>query len=223
MKAILLSILLALPIQAAGESGFTMEGSQLVFFSVLESLYRDGVSQDTVKALLPEGEHEMTHSFIYACPLCHPAFEAFRLYASRRPFYGQKGDDIDTLGKGLNAAQVAQLKSADPNQRRAAKSNRTLGWPAPGHDALERRGASGHRRETQEIERGRHTDLEALSVWHQRRLLRKDLQGLGKLPNLCGQRQSRVPYVWRALTLQGGVGSAEPLSCESPLSSVPRY
>ena len=70
----------------------------------------------------------MTHSFVYACPLCHPAFEAFRLYATRRPFYGQKGDDVDTFGKGLTTAQVTQLKSADPNQRRAGLQGLIQHW-----------------------------------------------------------------------------------------------
>jgi hypothetical protein len=113
-----------------------MEGSQLVFFSVLEGLYRDGVSQDTVKAMLPEGQHEMTHSFIYACPLCHPTFEAFRIYAMRKPFYGQKADEVDTFGKGLNAAVVTKLKSDDPNERRAALQSLIERWVSQRMDMM---------------------------------------------------------------------------------------
>lgn len=127
MKALLLAILLVLPVQA-GNSWFEEEGSQLVFFSVLEGLYRDGVSQETVKALLPEGQREMTHSFVYACPLCHPTFEAFRIYSMRKPYHGPKGDAVDTFGKGLNAAQKVQLKSKDPNERRAALQSLIDRW-----------------------------------------------------------------------------------------------
>ncbi|MFT5130117.1 MAG: hypothetical protein ACI8W8_003746 [Rhodothermales bacterium] len=127
MKALALAVLLVVPVQA-GESWFEKEGSQLVFFSVLEGLYRDGVSQETVKALLPEGRHEMTHSFVYVCPLCHPTFEAFRIYAMRKPFYGQKASSVDTFGEGLNAAQRVQLKSKNPNERRAALQSLIDRW-----------------------------------------------------------------------------------------------
>src|SRR5947207_11898373 len=58
--------------------------SQLVFFAVLEGLYRDGVSNDDVDRIIPPGKNGKDtfdpEHFVYACPLCHPAFEAFRLY-----------------------------------------------------------------------------------------------------------------------------------------------
>src|SRR2546429_752891 len=69
--------------------------SQLVFFAVLEGLYRDGVSNDTVDLIIPPGANgaarfEPEH-FVYACPLCHPAFEAFSLYRHRKEIFGFKG------------------------------------------------------------------------------------------------------------------------------------
>lgn len=123
MKAVILALVLVMPAQA---NWFEKEGSQLVFFSVLEGLYRDGVSQELVKALIPE--EEMTHSFVYACPLCHPTFEALLIYAQRRPFYGQKGGDVDTFGGGLDTALAKRLKSEDPNTRRAALQNLVMRW-----------------------------------------------------------------------------------------------
>src|SRR6266496_3203022 len=66
--------------------------SQLVFFAVLEGLYRDGLSNETVDLIIPPGENgkgrfEPEH-FVYTCPLCHPAYEAFKLYRQREEFYG---------------------------------------------------------------------------------------------------------------------------------------
>src|SRR5215467_14071305 len=52
--------------------------SQLVFFAVLEGLYRDGVSNDIVDLIVPpnkDGQSRFdSEHFVYACPLCHPAF-----------------------------------------------------------------------------------------------------------------------------------------------------
>src|SRR5688572_10638658 len=62
---------------------------QLIFFAVLEGLYRDGVINGDVDLIIPPGEGGKPafdqETFVYACPLCHPAFEAFRLYRQRQP------------------------------------------------------------------------------------------------------------------------------------------
>jgi hypothetical protein len=66
--------------------------SQLLFFAVLEGLYRDGVSNDDVDLIIPPTQSGKPRfdpeHFVYACPLCHPAFEAFSLYRKREAFYG---------------------------------------------------------------------------------------------------------------------------------------
>src|SRR5436190_20481243 len=63
---------------------FQTRASQLVFFAVLEGLYRDGVSNDVVDLIIPSDKNcssqfDLEH-LVYACPICHPAFEALRLY-----------------------------------------------------------------------------------------------------------------------------------------------
>src|SRR5688572_9755879 len=51
---------------------------QLVFFAVLEGLYRDGVTNSDVDLIIPPGDGGRprfdNEIFVYACPLCHPAF-----------------------------------------------------------------------------------------------------------------------------------------------------
>lgn len=101
--------------------------TQLVFFAVLEGLYEDGVSNEAVDRIIPpdkeHGGYIYTEHFIYGCPMCSPAFEAFRLYRSREKLAHLKpvgfGPDryLDTFGKGLSEEVFAQLKSPDRETR----------------------------------------------------------------------------------------------------------
>ena len=107
------------------------QASQLVFFAVLEGLYRDGVTNTDVDLIIPPGEDgkskfDLEH-FVYACPLCHPAYEAFRLYRHRDAFYGFKAQ-IDTLGTGLDETVKASLRSSDAAQRREAIEGLIRRW-----------------------------------------------------------------------------------------------
>jgi hypothetical protein len=93
---------------------------QLVFHAVLEGLYSDGVSNDIVDRILDvdPATKQMrfdTH-FVYCCPLCHPAYEAFILYRNRGHFYGRK-DALDTFGPGLEPSLRRQLLSPDVKVR----------------------------------------------------------------------------------------------------------
>ena len=100
---------------------FSDETSQFVFFAVLKGLYRDGLSTETVELIVPRKDGDSRPSmenFIYTCPLCHPSFEAFRIYLCRKPFYGQKGSSVGTFGKGLPAATISALKSTDGKKKR---------------------------------------------------------------------------------------------------------
>jgi len=88
--------------------------TQLVFFSVLEGLYEDGVSTDDVDRILAVDPvtHQPHYSehFVGACPLCAPAFDAFSLYRSRPRFY-QRKDSADTFGPGLDPILAKKLHS----------------------------------------------------------------------------------------------------------------
>jgi len=104
---------------------------QLVFFAVLEGLYSDGVPDDIVDIVLgvraqTKGPQFDTH-FVYCCPLCHPAYEAFRLYRSRQPFYGRK-DSADTMGPGLEPSVARKLRSDRVNDRLEALHGLIKRW-----------------------------------------------------------------------------------------------
>jgi hypothetical protein len=138
--------------------------SQLVFFAVLEGLYRDGVGNDDVDQIIPPGtKGEPTFNrdnFVYACPLCHPAFEAFRLYRQREPFYGLKAR-LDTFGPGLRGEISTQLHSPDAAQRREAIQGLVQRWVA---ERLEMMRLSDAERAaiTSEIEKGRKQGMNGL-------------------------------------------------------------
>jgi hypothetical protein len=113
--------------------------AQFVFFSVLEGLYEDGVENATVDAIIPlkGGAPDTTTSgyyknFIYACPLCTPAYEAFRLYRMRPKFAFLKTNQlaeqhpgkgwhiIDNFGEGLPNEMVVKLTGDDASTQRQA-------------------------------------------------------------------------------------------------------
>ena len=104
------------PRQAEHKAHWTQDpSSQLIFLAVMEGLYTDGVSTETVELVIgPKDKRDydrFREHFVYACPLCHPAYEAFKLYHKRQDFYGVKVGVINTFGKGLAPKLIAQLKS----------------------------------------------------------------------------------------------------------------
>jgi hypothetical protein len=140
------------------------QASQLVFFAVLEGLYRDGVTNTDVDLIIPPGENgkgnfNLEH-FVYACPLCHPAYEAFRLYRHRDAFYGFKAP-IDTLGTGLDETVKASLRSSDPNQRREAIEGLIRRWVGQRLEMM-RHSKTELEQITAEIEQGRKKGLGGL-------------------------------------------------------------
>ena len=95
------------------------EMCQFVFFAVLEGLYRDGVQNEIVDAIIGEkiakkGDKVKTH-FVFRCKLCHATYEAFRTYRNRPAFMQTKGPS--TFGKGANLTLVTKLSSNDARTR----------------------------------------------------------------------------------------------------------
>ena len=131
--------------------------SQIVFFAVLEGLYRDGVTNADVDLIIPPGTNGRPtfdpEHFVYACPLCHPAYEAFRLYRRREEFYGFKGR-VDTLGTGLDDATRQHLQSIDAVERRKAIEDLISRWVGERLDMM-RLTADERTLITQEMEKGR--------------------------------------------------------------------
>ena len=150
--------------RASSNSWTESRASQLIFFAVLEGLYRDGVSNEDVDLIIPpgksgKGNFDREH-FVYACPLCHPAFEAFRLYRQREDFYGFKGR-VTTFGTGLESSLTAGLRSPDPGQRRQAIEGLVSRWVSA---RLEMMRLSKEEREsiTIEMEQGRKRGMNGL-------------------------------------------------------------
>lgn len=99
-----------------------------IFFAVLEGLYTDGVDNETVDKVA--AIDDITHypaNFVYACPICMPAFDAFRTYRARPEFYGLKGRS-DTFGEGLSRDVKIKLASPDLHERQGAVRELIEGW-----------------------------------------------------------------------------------------------
>ena len=89
---------------------------RVVFFSVLEGLYDDGVSNKTVDLVIRQDPTTGgAMHFVPGCPLCMPALDAFRAYR-RRPGFSMKGTG-DTFGSGLEPELLSEFKSEQMEDR----------------------------------------------------------------------------------------------------------
>ncbi|HEY7862057.1 MAG TPA: hypothetical protein VIE39_00255 [Thermoanaerobaculia bacterium] len=112
------------PISAAAR----IDESGMIFFAVLEGLYRDGVSNEAVdRILLCDPESGRYLHFVYACPICTPALDALRTYRNRAPFSGKKRFR-DTFGPGLPPATIEALASEDIQVRLFAIESLMRSW-----------------------------------------------------------------------------------------------
>jgi hypothetical protein len=92
---------------------------KMVFFAVLEGLYEDGVSSSAVDSVVGKSKDapaEIKATFVIQCPLCHPVYEAFRLY-QQRPQFRDKGD---AFGKGIDPKLETNLRSTTLRTRQGA-------------------------------------------------------------------------------------------------------
>lgn len=124
--------------------------SQMIFQAVLEGLYTDGMSNDDVDCVIPldpkTGTRNFSEHFVYACPLCHPAYEAFVMYRGRPEFFGRK-ETVNSFGKGLDAALSAKLHEQDKHVRLGVINKLIEGW-------VQRRLASMRLNDAERIEWG---------------------------------------------------------------------
>lgn len=139
-RLILLAALLALPFARAplaqepalepraGYEPWKPDGERFLFHAVLEGLYADGVSNEVVDALLElDADLGWPRFFIYGCPICMPAFNAFRAYRARPEFFGDK-QGRDTFGAGLPEHVRANLLTDDLPVRVLALQARVSVW-----------------------------------------------------------------------------------------------
>lgn len=116
------------PSDPVGPSMAHEQVQQLIFFAVLEGLYRDGVDTEVASAIcVIEEPAGIPHNFVYGCPICTPALDAVRLYAARPGFYRDK-IGRDTFGSGLDPALRQRLLSDDLGQRRKALQQLIEQW-----------------------------------------------------------------------------------------------
>lgn len=115
--------------------------SQLVFFSVLEGLYVDGVSNEDVDRILAVDallkQPNLREHFVInacascSCPICHPAAEAFLAYRRRPallPHLGASPNKSNTFGNGLEKELSKQLNSAQKKERLAGIQTLIQRW-----------------------------------------------------------------------------------------------
>lgn len=90
-----------------------------LFAAVLEGLYLDGVSNEVVDAItVKDPEHGYPANFVWACPVCMPAYRAFLTYRARPHFDWVKARR--DFGPGLDAATVASLTTGEFAARQEA-------------------------------------------------------------------------------------------------------
>lgn len=116
-------------------SDYTGETAQFIFYSVLEGLYTDGVSNEDVDQILLRKENQSYYHFIYSCPICTPTIWALEAYRARPViFYSSKVGN--TFGPGLSAALHDQLHSPDADQRLIAINTLVHTWITRRMDAM---------------------------------------------------------------------------------------
>ena len=95
------------------------EMCQFVFFAVLEGLYRDGIQNEIVDAIIGDKivkkENRVKTHFVFRCKLCHATYEAFRTYRNRPAFMQTKG--ASTFGNGVDLNRLKKLRSNDARTR----------------------------------------------------------------------------------------------------------
>lgn len=103
---------------------------QMVFFAVLEGLYTDGVSDEVVDLIVPpktDLDNNVKRCFVFRCPLCHAAYEAFVLYQRRQAFNGTD-EKKSTFGKGVDKGIIEALKSDEAHTRVFAMGRLIRPW-----------------------------------------------------------------------------------------------
>lgn len=106
---------------------------RLIYYSVLEGAFEDGLGNADVDRILmrgPEGKGFL--HFIYACPLCMPTINALQTYRQRAPIFGYKisGNQAaeNTHGPGLSAELRVQLGSPEQAVRLGVVNQLVKRW-----------------------------------------------------------------------------------------------
>ena len=115
--------------------------ARFLFAAMLEGLYTDGVKNDIVDMVLrrsddvrPELAGSPMH-FVPACPVCTPAYDAFRVYRGREVLLSMQKKKAakrehakDTFGQGLSNEMRERILSDDVEKRLTAMAELTQRW-----------------------------------------------------------------------------------------------
>ena len=126
---VILSLSIAVPVHAESRAKPDIDDtSRFIFYSVLEGLYEDGLSNKDVDQILMKKEKQTYFHFIYSCPVCGATIWALEAYRGRpEQFYGLKREG-STFGSGLSAELHEQLYSAEPQKRLIAINTLMQTW-----------------------------------------------------------------------------------------------
>lgn len=105
------------------------ETSRFIFYSVLEGLYEDGLTNRDVEQILLKKGTSYFH-FIYACPICTATVWALEAYRSRPEHLYSLKSGASTFGPGLSDSLHNELYSDNPHQRLIAINAMVKTWLA---------------------------------------------------------------------------------------------
>ena len=124
-----LSVACAQPEEQARPEGIKIDpASRFIFYSVLEGLYEEGLSNADVDQILMKKEGQTYFHFILSCPVCTATIWGLESYRGRpQQFYSIKSA-ASTFGPGLSPEMHDQLYSDKPRERLAAINGLVKKW-----------------------------------------------------------------------------------------------
>lgn len=123
-----LLVLVAIPALGGAPGDDPDHFRKTIFFAVLEGLYEDGVATEDVEMILRlDRGTRHPENFVYGCPICDPARDAFDVYR-KRPYWSRYKNPHDTFGRGLGEATRAAIWSEDAERRFEALEGLMREW-----------------------------------------------------------------------------------------------
>jgi hypothetical protein len=119
----------AQPEKQVPQAGLKIDpASKFIFYSVLEGLYEDGLTNADVDQILMEKEGQTYFHFILSCPVCTTTIWALESYRGRpKQLYCIK-QPASTFGPGLSRELHDQLYSDKPSERLTAINSLVKKW-----------------------------------------------------------------------------------------------
>ena len=104
------------------------EECRMIFFTVLEGLYRDGVPDEVVNRVIGRVQkNSVEKRFVFKCKLCHACYEAFAVYQRRPAFSGTKG--VKAIGNKKIPDDVMKNLADDVSDRTFGRAFSTIIQP----------------------------------------------------------------------------------------------